>query len=45
MMSFGWRPQSSCYKGIDTVGTCPSVGWFWGLVALAGLAGLATRKR
>ena len=45
MMSFGWRPQASCYKGSALAGTCPNASWFYMLLALAALGGIANRKR
>jgi hypothetical protein len=45
MMSFGWRPQSSCYKGVSQTGTCPDANWFYLLLAAAIAGGLMSRKR
>jgi hypothetical protein len=45
MMSFGWRPPTSCYKTAaqdqaqQTAAACPSVTWFYVALALAVIAG------
>lgn len=42
MMSFGWRPQQSCYQAYDQP-TCPTVTWFY--VALAAALVWAGRRK
>ena len=44
MMTFGWRPDLSCYRKAAPSG-CPSPTWFYVLLALAGVAGIAGRKK
>jgi hypothetical protein len=48
MMCFGWRPTMSCYKSQRQAqqgqGECASPNWFYALLGLAVIGGLASRK-
>lgn len=49
MMSFGWRPNQSCYSNVAKVKAseavkCPSAMWFYLLLGVAVIAGTSGRK-
>lgn len=51
MMSFGWRPNQSCYQSADQVqatatpaSSCAVPGWFWLCLGVAAVAGLSKKK-
>jgi hypothetical protein len=49
MMSFGWRPNQSCYVNAQketakSAGKCPSATWFYLLLGMAIVAGTAGKK-
>lgn len=47
MMSFGWRPNQSCYEKAgqqQTQVACPSVTWWYLLLGLAVVGGMAAKK-
>jgi hypothetical protein len=49
MMSFGWRPNQSCYVNAQKetakqIVSCPSPTWFYVLVGVAIIAGTAGKK-
>jgi hypothetical protein len=51
MMSFGWRPNQSCYEGaaqgqaaIAPPSPCAVPGWFWLCLGVAALAGISKQK-
>jgi hypothetical protein len=35
MMTFGWRPDQSCYKSAGSAGSCSTPFWFYALAAAA----------
>ena len=48
MMSFGWRPNQSCYAPVgqyqvkqQSLASCEVPGWFWFALAFATVAGLS----
>ncbi len=48
MMSFGWRPNQSCYENAAQVqqkASCPSAAWWYVLMGLAVVGGIAGRKK
>lgn len=45
MMSFGWRPDASCYGKVVRPTGCPSPTWWYVLLGLAAVAGLAGRRK
>ena len=49
MMSFGWRPNQSCYEKAakqtaKAAGQCPSATWFYLLLGVAIIAGTSGKK-
>jgi hypothetical protein len=47
MMSFGWRPNQSCYQAVGkqtAKAACPSACWWYALLALAVVGGVAVKK-
>lgn len=47
MMSFGWRPNQSCYENQAQVNktACPSAAWWYVLLGLAVVAGASGGKK
>ncbi len=49
MMSFGWRPNQSCYQAAQQLqpASAPPCGvptWFWLALGVAAVAGLSNKK-
>lgn len=47
MMSFGWRPNQSCYSNqaqVQDKQACPSAGWWYVLLGIAVVAGASGKK-
>jgi hypothetical protein len=49
MMSFGWRPNQSCYQGAQQLQaaaapSCAVPMWFWLALGVAAVAGLSSGK-
>jgi len=48
MMSFGWRPNQSCYQPVAQVSApapCTTPVWFWVALGVAVVAGVSNRKK
>lgn len=49
MMCFGWRPTMSCYKSQRQdqagQGQCPQPTWFYALLGIALIGGMAARGK
>jgi hypothetical protein len=50
MMSFGWRPNQTCYRVAQqqqpaTTASCSVPTWFWLALGVAAIAGLSGKGR